>query len=231
MAKASASTVRKELTVARKAWGWTPSDIINLLRGGGSSAKGGEYERELCKRFSLWWTAGARDDVFWRCSGSGARAKVRARAGAMTAGQHGDIAATDPIGVPLIDVFTIEIKRGYSEFSAQDMLDRQPKGGVQEWERWFRQALDSWEDAGSYTWMLITRRSRRKALVWCPPYVLRDLQGVGAFNGRPVPYAGITVQAREKGRDPVVVKAAGMQLEAWLAGVSPEHIQALAKEV
>lgn len=229
--RASASVVRRELTTARKGWGWQPSDIITLLRGGGSPGKGSDYERELCKRLSLWWTVGARDDVFWRCSGSGARAKVRGRQGADTAGQHGDVAATDPVGAPLIDVFTIEIKRGYSEYTFQDLIDRMAGGGVQEWEAWFRQAIESWEQAGSYSWMLITRRDRRQALVWVPPHTLRDLRGVGAFAGRPVPYVGMTFLAREKGGEPVVVEAAGMLLDDWLAGVGPTHVRTLAQEV
>ena len=189
MGRVSASEVRAQLTELRKAWGWTPSDIITLLKGGGSSSKGSSYERELCKTLSRWWTKGERDDVFWRSSGSGARAKVRGRAGTQTMGQHGDIAATDPIGAPFIDAFTIEAKRGYSSHTFQDIVDRPVSSGVQEWERWFAQAIESSEQAGSITWAIITRRDRRRALLWLPYWVVVALKRAGAFPmGYPAPF-------------------------------------------
>lgn len=230
--RASASTVRKELTAHRKGWGWSPSDIIAILRGGGTSLKGGEYERELCKELSMWWTYNSRDDVFWRTSGSGARAKVRGRQGRATAGQHGDIGATDPIGAPLIDMFTIEIKRGYSEYTLQDILDRPPGGGMQEWERWFAQALESWEQAGSYSWMLITRRDRRVPLVWLPRHVIHDLRAEGAFyDSQPLPYIALKMQVRNDAKVGLPVDAVGMGLDAFLAGVSPDIIRELATRI
>ena len=36
--------------------------------------KGSEFEREMCKCLSLWWTDSKRDDVFWRSAQSGGRA-------------------------------------------------------------------------------------------------------------------------------------------------------------
>jgi hypothetical protein len=141
------------------------------------------------------------------------------------------MAATDPIGAPLIDMFTIEMKRGYSDQSLQSLLDRKATSGVQLWEGWFRQAIESWEQAGSYAWMLITRRDRREALVWVPMFVLNDLRQMGALPNKPDPYVGITFTAREKGSEPVVVSASGMLLDNWLEQVQPEHIKALAKEV
>ena len=69
---------------------------------GGGHAKGSQFERTVCKDLSLWWTKGKRDDVFWRTSGSGARAKTRSKTGEKTFGQYGDVQATDPIGQPLI---------------------------------------------------------------------------------------------------------------------------------
>lgn len=224
-----ASDVRKQITQLRKGWGWTPSDIINLLRGGGSSAKGGEYEREICKRLSLWWTGNKRDDVFWRSSGSGARAKVRGRAGVQTMGQHGDVAATDPVGVPLIDLLTIEIKRGYSDNTLQDLLDVPPKGGVQEWGKWFAQATESAEQAGSCSWALITRRDRRCAMVWFPFTMLRELRSVGSFAGtKPCPFARVSVSVR--GADGgTELDVAGMVLDDFLANVSPDHVKELSR--
>lgn len=76
--------------------------------------KGGSFEREMCKKFSLWWTEGQRDDIFWRTAGSGARATVRAKKGQGTKNSYGDMMAIDPIGEPLLKVVTVEFKRGYS---------------------------------------------------------------------------------------------------------------------
>jgi hypothetical protein len=226
--RASASTVRAEIKRLRAEWGWSPSDIINLLRGGGSSGKGSAYERDMCRRLSRWWTDGARDDIFWRSSGSGARAKVRGRGGRDTAGQHGDVAATDPIGAPLIDIFTIELKRGYSEYTFQDLVDREIKAGVQEWERFIMQTIESHDQAGSLAWLMITRRDRRRALAWMPTFMLKELRGVGAFpGGYPAPLVRMKVTVRDSGKRLHRVDVCGMSLDDWLAEIKPEHVRRL----
>ena len=210
----------------RERWRWTPSDIIGLLRGGGSSSKGSDYERETCKRISLWWTNWTRDDVFWRSSGSGARAKVRGRAGVGTAGQSGDVAATDPCGVPLIDMFTIELKRGYSEHTIQDIVDKGGVAGEQEFDRFFAQTIESHVQAGSRSWLLITRRDRREALLWCPVPVVRALMAIGAFPaGVPMPNMKVTFKPK---LNATRISVACMHLEDFLAHVTPEHIKTLA---
>jgi len=230
--KAKAATVRAAIKKLLAECGWTPSGIINLLRGGGSSSKGSSYERDVCRQLSLWWTGGTRDDVFWRSSGSGARAKVRGRANRDTAGQHGDVAATDPIGAPLIDVFTIELKRGYSEFTFQDLVDRPANAGIQEWERFLTQTLESWEQAGAYSWLLITRRDRRQALAWTPYHILGELRAAGSFRkGWPIPLVRMRVVLRDLGSSPQCIEVCCMTLEDFLAGVSPEHIRTLGETV
>lgn len=227
--RASASTVRGRITELRKEWGWSPSDIINLLRGGGTSAKGGEFERDICRLLSKWWTDGARDDIFWRTSGSGARAHVRHRAGAGTAGQYGDIAATDPIGAPLIDVFTIELKRGYSEYTVHDLLDKTPSAGIQEWDRFFAQAIESHEQAGSLSWLMITRRDRRVPLVWLPVQTFHELRHVGAFSNKfPVPLSRMKLSIRNLDNGENVMDAYNMHLDSFLEGVKQNHIKELA---
>ena len=86
-------------------------------------AKGSEFEREFCKDLSLWWTDQERDDIFWRSSNSGGRATVRAKVGRTTAGQYGDVAAIDFDGLPLLELMTMELKRGYSKNTIQDLVD------------------------------------------------------------------------------------------------------------
>jgi hypothetical protein len=130
--------------------------------------KGSKFERDICKELSLWWSNGLRDDIFWRTAGSGARAKVRGRKNKQTSGQHGDIGATDPIGAPLIDLITIELKRGYSKHTIADLLDKPKNGGKQVYEEWIEQAVESHQHAKSMTWMIIVKRDRREALVIMP---------------------------------------------------------------
>lgn len=79
-----------------------------------AKGKGSAFEREIAKQLSLWWTEGERDDIFWRTNASGARFTARRKQGKTTEGQGGDITFTDPIGKGLIDVFSIELKTGYS---------------------------------------------------------------------------------------------------------------------
>jgi hypothetical protein len=71
-----------------------------------SKAKGGEFERNVCKALSRWVTAGLREDVFWRSAMSGGRATVKRG----HVRQAGDICAVAPEGHSLTDVFYIECK-------------------------------------------------------------------------------------------------------------------------
>lgn len=146
------------------------------------SGKGSSFEREICKKLSLWWSDGQREDIFWRTSGSGARAKTRSKKGQSTFGQAGDIQATDPIGQPLIDVCTIELKRGYSRSTFADLADK-PKGAKpQLYEEFIEQAATDCLNAGSFSWMLITKRDRREALVFVPPKLCYHLFETGRID-------------------------------------------------
>lgn len=79
--------------------------------------KGEDFERQISKKLSLWWTDGERDDVFWRTSQSGGRATQRAKSALDTAYSYGDLTFIDPIGKPLCDLLVIEAKRGYTNTS------------------------------------------------------------------------------------------------------------------
>lgn len=78
-------------------------------------SKGGAFEREICKRLSLWWSEGKRDDIFYRTSASGARWTARKKAGKSTANEHGDMGYTDPSGKKLCDRWIVEMKTGYAK--------------------------------------------------------------------------------------------------------------------
>lgn len=128
-------------------------------------SKGSDFERELCKRLSLWWTGGEADDVFWRTSQSGGRATIRQRKGKATAGAYGDIAATDERGVPFLRFMVLELKRGYNRCVLHDLLDKPANASLQGYEKWIEQAKASQTQAGSRFWAIIHKRDRREPLI------------------------------------------------------------------
>lgn len=134
-------------------------------------AKGSSFEREICRQLSMWWTDGARDDVFWRSAASGSMATSRMRRkGKTTAGQHGDIQATDPIGKALTDFWSIELKRGYKQWSPFDVIDAKPDAAKQTFTKFVEQATEACTSSGAYAPMLIARRDRRDAVVMTPVF-------------------------------------------------------------
>ena len=137
------------------------------MKQGGGHYKGSEFEREISRRLSLWWTQDLpepRDDIFWRTSGSGARATTRGKALKRTAYEYGDITCRDPIGKPLIDLFLIETKRGYSD--GADLLDLlNPKKETYILD-WWRKADKEMRQAGRRNKLIILSRNRRKTVVF-----------------------------------------------------------------
>jgi hypothetical protein len=132
-------------------------------------AKGSNFEREVAKQLSLWWTGGSRDDIFWRSCISGGRATQRKKFGKATYGSYGDIAAVDPIGEPLLRMWTIELKRGQGHGQVMALIERKSK--VQRpFEKALCQAYRSSRDAKSRGWMLICRRD------YCDPMVYIELE-------------------------------------------------------
>jgi hypothetical protein len=131
------------------------------------SKKGTPYERQICKLLSLWWTNGEKEDVFWRTSNSGGRATVR---GSLK-NQHGDVTATDPIGLPLIEKVLIEVKRGYSRDNIQNVFDAfDTTLKEQQYETWFKKCDVDVKAAGikKNSWIIIVKRDRRADLVMMP---------------------------------------------------------------
>jgi len=80
------------------------------MKSGGGKAKGSAFERDVCKKLSLWVTKNKRDDVFWRSAMSGGRATVAGKKGQGLAHVSGDICATHADGYALIEEIFIECK-------------------------------------------------------------------------------------------------------------------------
>jgi hypothetical protein len=73
-------------------------------------AKGGSFERVICKALSRWISNGTREDLFWRSAMSGGRSTVAAKGGKKLNAQCGDITSVDPMGNVLTDDLYFECK-------------------------------------------------------------------------------------------------------------------------
>ncbi len=187
-------------------------------------AKGGSYEREICRRLSLWWSRGENDDLFWRTSGSGARATVRGRKGKRTTNHCGDICSTDASSQPLIQTVIFELKRGYSRSTIAELLDC-PLGSKQQvYEEWFEQAETSRKNAGVLAWALVHKRDRREPIIFFQAHLWERLVTCGAemFSAPQVRFC-VSLRKKELG---VTVRETvyGMLLEDFLIKVNPQHI-------
>lgn len=80
------------------------------MRKGGGKQKGASFEREICRKLSLWLSNGANEDHLWRSAMSGGRSTVAAAKGKRLADQAGDISAITPLGHSLTSKFMIELK-------------------------------------------------------------------------------------------------------------------------
>jgi hypothetical protein len=150
--------------------------------------KGGDFEREVAREISLWWSSGKRDDIFYRSHASGGRFTSRAKTGKDTAYQGGDITFSDPVGKPLMDRWNIECKTGYGgkkrikdkkgnlvakeniRWDVLDLIDSKQKQTTLMimWEQCKRDALLTRREP-----ILIFRRNgRSKCIMMMTPYYL-----------------------------------------------------------
>lgn len=110
------------------------------MRPGGGKQKGAAFEREVCKRLSLWTTSGRRDDVFWRSAMSGGRATLLERKGKEGAAVAGDICAVAPEGNALVERYFIECKF-YRDLSLLSFFFGKAKGKLHDF--WKKAKLDA----------------------------------------------------------------------------------------
>ena len=185
-------------------------------------AKGSSFEREICKLLSDWWSYGKRDDIFWRTAGSGAMAKTRSKSNKKTFGQYGDIQATDPIGQKLIDMVSIEIKRGYSKNTFADVVDKMDNAAEQQFEKFVIQAETDAVNANTHSWFLIVKRDRRQTMVFMPFEFSRELKKAGSRIGNKCSVVMFSMKSKHNNK---VYKVFGMTLESFLSQTTPKHIK------
>jgi len=179
--------------------------------------KGSAFEREIATDLSLWWSGGERDDIFWRTSGSGARAKTRSYVGKTTYGQHGDIGILDPIGSPLTRLCNIELKVGYNKWSIMDVLDKPERAAKQLLEQFLDKTIEDASLGGTPYPCLITHRDKRVSLIFYPRAFHVEIEN---FCGSPQLRDCVgTIRFHWMG-EPFVV----MRLEDWLKWVTPDSI-------
>jgi len=138
------------------------------------SKKGASFERKIAVELSLWWTNGANEDVFWRTAGSGGRATVRGKSNKLTRYSSGDITFTHEDGVPFIDYFLIELKRGYSQ--VWDILTFIDSNKEQTIVQWVEKAKQEVKRDFRQTWMLIFQRDRKQICVLMEYATLKQLE-------------------------------------------------------
>jgi len=188
------------------------------------AGKGSSFEREICVKLSKWWSKGLgleeRDDIFWRSSQSGGRATQRRKSGKDTYGSQGDITAVDPIGTPLLKMFTIELKRGRSHGSPGDLLDASPSKTIRPFEAAINQAITAHKAAGSLGWMLICRRDHKVAMVYMSSSSFKIFSEMVQLQLRHPPFVTFILFVNRLG-GVSAIRFVAFTLDAFLKAVSP----------
>lgn len=193
-------------------------------------AKGGGYERDVCKQLTAWWTGDpARDVVFWRTAMSGGRATVRRKKNKDTSRSHcGDISATEPDAKPLTDLITFELKRGYGGHHTHVLLDHPPRAAVQTYEDWIMQAVTAAQNARTPYWALIHRRDKHEAVIAFHAGLYDALVKIRPRRFRP-PISLMWLRVRRPGGSVMPVELAVVRLDEFLAAVTPAEIRTLSQ--
>lgn len=140
------------------------------MRPGGAYEKGAEFERRTCKTLSLWITAGARDDLFWRTAMSGGRATIKMREGSQAKAQAGDIGMIDPEGATFLDNFFVEVKH-HQDLLFHYLIVGGKSGIVEFWRKTCKDAVSH-----DKLPLMIVKQNRVKTL-WCI-----DSDGIDQFS-------------------------------------------------
>jgi hypothetical protein len=177
-------------------------------------SKGTTYERTICQLLSHWWTNDEESSIFWRTATSGGRATSRHKKGQKTRNQVGDICATDPIGQPLLDLVTLELKKGYSSHTIMSIIDETSKAGGGLYREWLEKLMAQHQQAGTPYWLLIVKRDRREAMVYMP-WELGTKLNCDDLNPH------IIVCAYLNKKEEYIM---GCHLEAFLSHVQPSQI-------
>jgi hypothetical protein len=124
----------------------------------------------------------------------------------------------------LIDLLTIELKRGYNGFTMGNLLDESKAAAKRILEAWIGQACKSHRQAGSLSWLLVHRRDRRIGIVYMPVKLFRMLCVSGCLLETAVP--SMTMSVRIKGKQHQIFC---VRLSDFFRLVEPKDIKELVR--
>lgn len=106
------------------------------MKSGGGKAKGSSFERDVCKKLTIWVTGNEKPYIFWRSPSSGAVATV-----SQSSNISGDIIAVKEEGNFFTDIFSIECKDGYPQADTMKIFKHNKNDIIQEfWEQCIKDA-------------------------------------------------------------------------------------------
>lgn len=200
-----------------------------MTKKGSGKSKGTTFERRVCVLLSKWWTQNdteVREDIFWRSDTSGGRATTRQKKGKTTKGQYGDICASDPIGVPFLQLFTIELKKGYNADTIHSLLDVSKKSKHQ-YAEWIQKAIKCQRDSGSKYWMLVHQRDRREPMVFMDRMAAMELLNTSIPFG--IDMNGM-IGAQVKISRSFSICICGMPFVSFLNSVIPDRVKEIVND-
>ena len=130
------------------------------MKSGAGKAKGGQFERDIAKLLSLWFSEGALKDTVARSEGSGARFTSSAKTGAAT-GTPGDLMPKHPLAFAFFTNFVVECKF----WRNLNMINFLQKEGdlYKAMEKVQKEAEDNGRE-----WMLIAKQNSQPIFVLMP---------------------------------------------------------------
>ena len=188
--------------------------------------KGQDFERQVCRTLSLWWTDGEDADVFWRNRVRSTKESPDAKH------QLGDVTALKAIGAPLVERFSIEIKTGYSKtkkglrtrnipWDLLDLLDGKKDGKKTLLEFWAQCMKDA--ELSSKRPLLIFKRDFHEPVICLESSMVALIEEwVGLLDSDSLIYS-----RDRSGRSEANLLLVLFRLEDFLNTVTPEVIRRL----
>lgn len=134
-------------------------------RPGRGREKGNNYERQMCKRVSLWVSDGVTDELVWRTDASGSRATNRQRLGHDTRKyEFGDMKPTGEEARPLFEYLCWELRSRarFEMFTVFGSGKEDPKLSLL--SSWAKACAEA--DCSSRRPVLITHANGRPDIIW-----------------------------------------------------------------
>ena len=146
--------------------------------------KGNNYEREISRKLSIWFSEEKYDDVFWRTSGSGSRSTVNLKNNKITHNEAGDLSYKRIEGKNFIDFFLVECKVGYSPTILDVVNGKSPSKN--KLVNWFNKAYRECTDNNRIEPLVIFKGDRKRDCVVIRGSFYNQLVKKDLWKGREV---------------------------------------------